>query len=57
MMPIPLLAHAAFGIWDEVLFIGIAIIFTGLLIYSWWKSRSFEAELDEVESADAPQSL
>lgn len=41
----PLLAHGAFGIWDEAIFGGIAVVFTIMMIYSWFVSRNFEPEL------------
>lgn len=41
------LAHGAFGIWDEVLFIGIAVVFTVFLGISWLQSRGFEPELED----------
>lgn len=42
-----ILAHGAFGIWDEFLFFGIAAVFTIFMLYSWRKSSSFDPELDE----------
>lgn len=48
-----LLAHAAFGPYDEILFLGVAIIFTMFMGISWWRSRNFEAYLEEEEE-EAP---
>jgi hypothetical protein len=49
-MPI-ILAHGAVGPWDDILVVGIAIVFTGFMVCSWFKSRSFEPVLeDETES-------
>jgi hypothetical protein len=48
------LAHGALGIWDEAIFIGIAVIFTAFLVMSWFRSRGFEPELEDepVEPTD-----
>ena len=54
-MPVFILAHAGLGQWDEVIFGGIAVIFTLLMIYSWVVGRNFEPELvdeDEHQSGD-----
>ena len=53
-MNIPLLAHAAFGIWDEVIFGSIAVIFTLLMLYSWFVSRNFEPELVDDDEKQKP---
>ncbi|GAB5492615.1 MAG: hypothetical protein Phog2KO_28300 [Phototrophicaceae bacterium] len=37
-----LLAHGGLGYWDEVTFLGIAVIFTGFMGVSWWRSRDLE---------------
>ena len=42
-----ILAHGALGWWDELIFLGIIIIFGGIMIYSWFMSRD-----DDFESAD-----
>ncbi len=42
-----ILAHGGLGNWDEFIFLGIAVIFTGFMGMSWWRSRDFEAELNE----------
>lgn len=46
------LAHGALGYWDEVIFIGIVIIFIGFMGSSWIKSRN-EALYGEDET-DTP---
>lgn len=48
-----LLAHGAFGVWDEVLFVGIAVVFTAFLAISWLQSRNFEPELEDEPSSEA----
>lgn len=40
-------AHGALGIWDEVLPIVVAIIFTLVVLLVWLRSRRFTAERDE----------
>lgn len=47
----PLLAHGALGYWDEGLFVGIAVIFTAFLIYSFRTSSNFDPELDDERDA------
>lgn len=44
-MPI-ILAHSG-GIWDEVIFFGIAIAFTIFMGIGWWRSRELEEDLEE----------
>jgi len=34
-----ILAHGALGIWDEVVFILIGLIFLGMMLISWFRSR------------------
>lgn len=54
MFDVPIiLAHGALGAWDELIFLGIAVIFTGMVIYTWFKSRSLEPELIDTESSQA----
>ena len=45
-MPI-ILAHGAAGPWDEILLVGIAIVFIGFMGYSWYKSRDLEPEMED----------
>ncbi|HEX2622522.1 MAG TPA: hypothetical protein VHL11_20320 [Phototrophicaceae bacterium] len=47
------LAHGALGGLDEAIFIGIALIFFGMMGFSWWRSRGFEPEEDETGSTPA----
>lgn len=37
-MPV-ILAHGALGIFDELLFLGVAVIFLVMMVISWMKSR------------------
>jgi hypothetical protein len=47
-----ILAHTALGPYDEVLFIGVALIFTIFMGISWWRSRNFEPYLEDEEEAE-----
>jgi hypothetical protein len=42
-----MLAHGALGIFDELIFAAIALIFLGIVAYSWFMSRRSQAEDDE----------
>jgi hypothetical protein len=47
-----ILKHGAFGIWDEVLAVGLAVLFTAAFIITWLYSRKFEPELEGEESEE-----
>ena len=52
-MPV-ILAHGALGPFDEIIFIGIAVIFLGMMGLSWLRSQALEDdELDAGEPAEA----
>jgi hypothetical protein len=44
-----ILAHGVAGPWDDILFVGIALVFTGFMVHSWYKSRNFEPILEDEE--------
>lgn len=48
----PVLAHGALGYWDEVVFIGVAVVFIAMMIVSWLRNRG----TDEVTSPSEAQS-
>lgn len=50
-MPV-ILAHGAAGYFDEIFFIGTAFVFTLLMAYGWFKSRSFEPVMEDEESEE-----
>ncbi|MCY3781359.1 MAG: hypothetical protein OXG78_13690 [Chloroflexi bacterium] len=55
-MPI-ILAHGALGPFDEIIFLGIAVVFLGMMGLSWLRSQQLEGdELDEDENPRAPES-
>lgn len=43
-----LLAHGALGWWDELIFLGIIVVFVGMMIVSWFTSRDDEFEADDL---------
>ncbi len=45
-----ILAHGALGPFDEIIFIGIAVIFLGMMGLSWLRSQALED--DELESGE-----
>lgn len=56
-MQIPIiLAHGALGWWDELIFLGIIVIFIGMMIVSWFRSRDMEFEQNDLLPQDAPAS-
>jgi hypothetical protein len=52
---VPLLAHGNLGFWDEVVFITLAAIFIGFMLFSWFRSRQLNEELDQQKPT--PSSL
>ena len=53
-MPV-ILAHGALGPFDEIIFIGIAVIFLGMMGVSWLRSQELaEDEPDSGEPSTAP---
>ncbi len=49
-----ILAHGALGNFDELIFIGVAVVFLGMMGLSWWRSREFEPELDDEVTHTSP---
>jgi hypothetical protein len=50
-----ILAHGALGAWDEIIFLGVAVIFLSMMAISWVKNRNNAPILDD-EPAPSPQS-
>ena len=46
-MPV-IFAHSG-GYWDELIFLGVAIIFTIVMGIGWWRSRDFEPDEEDEE--------
>ena len=42
------LAHGALGNFDELIFIGVSVIFVAMMGISWIRSRNMEFEDDEA---------
>ncbi len=38
----PILAHGALGPFDEIIFLGIAVVFLGMMGVSWLRSQQIE---------------
>lgn len=53
MWNVPVLAHGALGIWDEVIFISIGVIFLVVMGAAWLKTRALPPELDEPTAPSA----
>jgi hypothetical protein len=51
-----ILAHGALGPFDEIIFIGAAVLFVALMGIAWWRARNDVVidELAEDSPADAP---
>lgn len=57
LFPPVVLAHGALGAWDEIIFIGVIVIFLVLMGVSWFRSRALQPDFDEppaVGSRPAP---
>lgn len=54
-----ILAHGALGIWDEVIFLGVAILFLVFMGISWVRSRAMPPTMDDTSqtptSTPAPE--
>ena len=52
-----ILAHGALGPFDEIIFLGIAVVFLGMMGVSWLRSQQLESdELEEGELSRPPDS-
>ncbi len=48
MMPIPFfLAHGALGPWDEIIFLGVIVVFLMFMGRSWLQSTRTEADPED----------
>lgn len=59
-----LLAHGALGWYDDLIFLAVVVIFLGLMLVGWFRSRgeNFETDLmpekpknDESDDSDSPE--
>ncbi len=47
-MQIPqILAHGALGVFDELIYLAIAVVFVGFMVVSWLRARNQSAEDDD----------
>ena len=46
-----MLAHGALGPFDEIIFIGIAIVFVVMMGISWMRSQALTDDEEDVEDA------
>lgn len=47
---IALVLHGAWGAWDEIIPIVLAVIFTGLVVFALWYSRHLKADVESSET-------
>ncbi len=47
----PLIAHGALGIWDEIIFLSVVVIFITFMGISWVRSRFADPQLDDDSPA------
>ena len=47
----PILAHGALGYWDELIFLGVGVLFIGMMIVSWLRNRGTV----DAASSEMPQ--
>ena len=49
-MDLFIIAHGALGAADEIIFLGIAVIFIGMMGVTWVRSQNIDLEDDEPET-------
>ncbi|MCE2489901.1 MAG: hypothetical protein J4G17_07985 [Anaerolineae bacterium] len=48
-----ILAHGALGVWDELIFLGITVVFALIMVFSWLRSRNLaDEDVDEGREGD-----
>lgn len=50
MPTIVILAHGALGAFDEVIFVSVAVVFIGMMAFSWFRSQQMTDELLDEDS-------
>ncbi len=55
-MGLPLLAHGGLGSWDELIFLGIAVIFIAMMGIAWVRSRTANID-NESAPVDTPANV
>lgn len=55
-MNIPIiLAHGELGYADEFIFLGIAVIFIGMMVMTWIRSQNMEPDIEEEPEKPIPR--
>jgi hypothetical protein len=49
-MPIVILAHGALGALDEIVFIGVVVVFLAMMALSWFRSQRLTDEMPDDNS-------
>lgn len=49
-MPIVILAHGALGAFDEIVFIGVVVVFLAMMALSWFRSQQLTDEMPDQDS-------
>lgn len=52
-----ILAHGALGSFDELIYLGIAVVFVVIMAVSWLRSRNSTLEAEEDEVAEKPREV
>lgn len=50
------LFHGAWGAWDEIIPIVVAVLFTAAIIFAIWYSRRLKADVEEPEAEPEQES-
>jgi hypothetical protein len=50
-----ILAHGALGIYDELVFVGIIVIFLVMVFFSWFRSRGANYEEQDLMPPASPE--
>ncbi|PJF22318.1 MAG: hypothetical protein CUN56_06620 [Phototrophicales bacterium] len=46
------LAHGSLGYWDELIFLGVVVVFVMLMVVSWIRSRTTQPQLPQDNQAE-----
>lgn len=52
---IVILAHGALGWYDELVFLGIVVIFASMMFVSWFRSRGMDYEDTDLMPQEKPK--
>jgi uncharacterized protein YktB (UPF0637 family) len=47
-----ILAHGQLGLWDDIIFVGIAFIFLSVMLVAWIKSRNVKPDFTQQSATD-----